>query len=125
MENMNEEEKEAIEKFRYGSPQNYQAVIRKIKHDKITDVAVTRKKYIDTILNYIDKLQKELQHKQETIDKLQKENKELKEKINKVVLMIDDNYRSDWYDDYETIAGLRDDIYDLLMIKYKGVKKSQ
>lgn len=56
------------------------------------------------------------------IEKLQKENKELKEKINKVVLMIDDNYRSEWYDDYETIAGLRDDIYDLLMIKYKGVK---
>lgn len=64
---------------------------------------------ISTIVNYIDKLQKE--------------NKELKEKINKVVLMIDDNYRSEWYDDYETIAGLRDDIYDLLMIKYKGVKE--
>jgi len=57
------------------------------------------------------------------IDKLQKENEELKEKINKVVLMIDENYSSEWYDDYETIAGLRDDIYDLLKNKYKGVKR--
>lgn len=64
---MSEEEKEAIEKFRYGSPQDYQAVIRKIKHDKITDVAVTRKKYIDTILNYIDKLQKEIKELKEEL----------------------------------------------------------
>ena len=56
---MNKEEKEAIEKFRYGAPLNYQTVIRKLQHDKITDVAITRKEYIDTILNYIDKLQKE------------------------------------------------------------------
>jgi hypothetical protein len=55
--------------------------------------------------------------------KLQKENEELKNKINKVVSMIDENYSSEWYDDYETIAGLRDDIYDLLKIKYKGVKE--
>ena len=78
---------EVIEKFRYGTPLNYQTVIRKLQHDKITDVAITRKEYIDTILNYIDKLQKELKDSinarfelQRRIDKLQKENKYLRER---------------------------------------------
>ena len=77
---------EVIEKFRYGTPLNYQTVIRKLQHDKITDVAITRKEYIDTILNYIDKLQKELKDSinarfelQRRIDKTQKENEVLKE----------------------------------------------
>ena len=71
---MNKEEKEVIEKFRYGAPLNYQTVIRKLKHDKITDVAITRKEYIDTILNYIDKLQKENEKLKEEIKDLIKEN---------------------------------------------------
>ncbi len=49
------------------------------------------------------------------IDEQQKEIELMKTKINKIVLMIKENYNSDFYDDYETIAGLRDDIYNLLM----------
>ena len=56
---MNKEEQEVIEKFKNAKTQNYQEVIRKIKHDNINDIVITRKEYIDILLNYIDKLQKE------------------------------------------------------------------
>ena len=85
---MNKEEQEVIEKFKNAKTQNYQEVIRKIKHDNINDIVITRKEYIDILLNYIDKLQKELKDSinarfelQRRIDKLQKENAELKEEI--------------------------------------------
>ena len=71
---MNKEEQKVIEKFKNAKTLNYQTVIRKLKHDKITDIAITRKEYIDTILNYIDKLLEENEELKEEIYNLIKEN---------------------------------------------------
>ena len=71
---MNKEEQEVIEKFKNAKTQNYQEVIRKIKHDNINDIAITRKEYIDILLNYIDKLLEENEELKEEIYNLIKEN---------------------------------------------------
>lgn len=82
---MNEEEKEAIE------------ILNNIN---LLYCGREDERAITTILNLIKKQQKEIEL--------------MKTKINKIVLMIKENYNSDFYDDYETISGLRDDIYNLL-----------
>lgn len=39
-------------------PENYVDIIRKIKHDNITDIVVTRKAYIEELVNLIDRQDK-------------------------------------------------------------------
>lgn len=59
---MTEEEKEAIDKL--SSKKNettWNDTIRQIKREEITDVVVTRQKYITIILNLIKTLQKEIE----------------------------------------------------------------
>lgn len=57
---MNEEEKKAIEVLSgKRNETTWNDTIRQIKRKEITDVVVTRQKYIKTILNLIEKLQKE------------------------------------------------------------------
>lgn len=86
---MNEEEKQAIE---------YWKTHIEILH---CNTQIASEHYIKVLLDLVEKQQKEIEL--------------MKTKINKIVLMIKENYNSDFYDDYETIAGLRDDIYNLLM----------
>lgn len=59
---MSEEEKEAIDKL--SGKQNettWVDTIRKIKREEINDAVITRQKYITTILNLIEKQQKEIE----------------------------------------------------------------
>ncbi len=63
---MNEEEKKAIEKLsEQKNETTWNDTIRQIKREEITDVVVTRQKYITTILNLIDKQQKEIEELKE------------------------------------------------------------
>lgn len=75
--------------------------IKACVEDKIANYCELNKKQCQEVLNFIEKQQKEIEL--------------MKTKINKIVLMIKENYNSDFYDDYETISVLRDDIYNLLM----------
>lgn len=58
---MTEEEKRVIEKLSSSKNETtWNDTIRQIKREKITDVVVTRQKYIKIVLNIIKKQQKEL-----------------------------------------------------------------
>ena len=69
---MSDEEKKAIEKL--SSKQNettWVDTIRQIKREEINDAVITRQKYITTILNLIEKQQKEIEKlKQEMEERL-------------------------------------------------------
>lgn len=66
---MSEEEKKAIEVLSgKRNETTWNDTIRQIKRKEITDVVVTRQKYIKTILNLIEKQQKELEKKDKIID---------------------------------------------------------
>ena len=93
-------------------------------YDEFNDKLCEINEHLGDIYSYkdlddVEKAEKEKEIKllREAIKKQQKEIELMKTKINKIVLMIKENYNSDFYDDYETIAGLRDDIYNLLMKK--------
>lgn len=77
---MNKEEKEAIEKLKKQEALSFEELKEKVNKEKIADLLITRKTYTDTLLNLIDKLQKEIEHKQETIDRILKELEEFYEK---------------------------------------------
>lgn len=93
---MNEEQKQAIKELKH-----FINMTAFWKEKEYTSYAIDN--HIGIVLHLIDEQQKEIEL--------------MKTKINKIVLMIKENYNSDFYDDYETIAGLRDDIYNLLMKK--------
>lgn len=44
--------------FKDKEPENYIDIIRKIKHDNITDIVVTRKAYIEELVNLIERQDK-------------------------------------------------------------------
>ena len=70
---LSEEEKKAIDKL--SSKKNettWNDTIRQIKREEITDVVVTRQKYITTILNLIEKQQSEIEKQNKIIDKMAK-----------------------------------------------------
>lgn len=69
---MTEEEKKAIEKL--SSKQNettWVDTIRQIKREEINDAVITRQKYITTLLNLIQKQQKEIEELKNKIAKRQ------------------------------------------------------
>jgi predicted transcriptional regulator len=72
---MSEDERKAIEKLSAKKNEStWNDTIRQIKREEIKDVVVTRQKYITTVLNLIEKQQKELEQEKE-------KNKELEEKL--------------------------------------------
>ena len=62
---MSEEEKKAIEKLKEGKKIGIYEVIRTFKKEGIENFVITRKKYIETILNLIEKQQKEIENLKE------------------------------------------------------------
>ena len=62
---LSEEEKKAIEKLSNGEKIELISLIRVFKREGIENFVITRKEYIDTILNLITKLQKEVEHQKE------------------------------------------------------------
>lgn len=75
---MKEEERKAIEKLKTGKKIGIYELIRTFKKEGIENFVITRKKYIDIILNLIEKLQKELNQEKE-------KNKGLRDKSNKLI----------------------------------------
>ena len=81
---MSEEEKEVIDKLSGKKNETtWYDTIRQIKREKITDVVVTRQKYITILLNLIDKQQKETENLKSKIHSLIDLYKQEKEKNKK------------------------------------------
>lgn len=59
---LSEEEKKAIEKLSNGEKIELISLIRVFKREGIENFVITRKEYIETVLNLITKLQKENEH---------------------------------------------------------------
>ena len=82
---MSEEEKKAIDKL--SGKQNettWVDTIRQIKREEITDAVITRQKYITTILNLIDKQEKEIDEWQQAYIKENNYWLKFRNKINKI-----------------------------------------
>lgn len=79
---MSEEEKNAIEKLKNGKTINIYTLLRTLKKEGIENFVITRKQYIQTVLNLIQSQQKEIESlKQageatETVYKMQLEKKD-------------------------------------------------
>ena len=65
---LSEEEKKAIEKLSNGEKIELISLIRVFKKEEIENFVITRKEYIDTVLNLITKLQEENEEKDKAID---------------------------------------------------------
>lgn len=73
---LSEEEKKAIEKLSNGEKIELISLIRVFKKEGIENFVITRKEYIDTVLNLITKLQKENKEKDKQIDLMAEESVE-------------------------------------------------
>ena len=62
---MSEEEKKAINKLKIGEKIEIYELIRTFKREGIENFVITRKKYVDTVLNLIDNQQKEIEELKE------------------------------------------------------------
>lgn len=65
---MSEEEKNAIEKLKNGKTINIYTLLRTLKKEGIENFVITRKQYIQTVLNLIQSQQEEIEKKDKIID---------------------------------------------------------
>ncbi len=76
---MTEKEKEAIKHLKNGKKINIYTLLRTLKKEGIENFIITRKRYLDTILNLIQKQQEEIEQNNKVIDKRNQEKLELTE----------------------------------------------
>lgn len=88
---MTEKEKKAIEKLKNGETINIYTLLRTLEKEGTENFVITRKQYIQTILNLIQSQQKEIEKNKEFIDYLQNRNIKHLDTIIYMVNFINDN----------------------------------
>ena len=81
---MTKEQEEAIEKLTNGEKIDFNTLIRKFKKEGIENFVVTKKEYIETVLNILKQNSAEIAEKNAEIEKLKVENKKLNKRLDEI-----------------------------------------